>query len=426
MSNADVAKMTITEVRRELATTRAEKARLAARELALVARMEALLDDPHTPAYVVPEIELMTHAGMTSREARDAVSRSHVADAAPVVAAVLADGRTTAAHVDAIGRGLQQSGPDREAFLACIPDLARAATNLPVGKFAALVRDTVAAVRTDDGISEFERQRRNTYLRTWTDGEGMVQLRGRLDPVSGAALVNSIERRKEQMFHSGDDVVTEVAPGIEPNDHRAALALIDLVSASNSSISTISTNSTNSTNAVIGAPRAEVVVHVDLESLRHGVHRNTTARTNLGAEVPVETIRRLACEADVIPVVLDGRSVPIDVGRAKRLATVHQRRALEAIHRTCAAPDCDVPFHHCQIHHIRYWENGGATDMDNQVPLCTRHHHAAHEGGWTLSLDAATRHVTFEPPHHPFRALAGESSDYRCRRDQRSRPGLAS
>lgn len=407
--------MTIIEVRRELAVTRAEKARLAAREIALVARMESLLDDPQSPAYVVPEIELMAHAGMTSREARDAVSRSHVVDAAPAVAAVLADGRTTAAHIDVIGRGLQQSGADREAFLACIPDLARAATTLPVGKFASLVRDTVAAVRTDDGISEFERQRRHTYLRTWTDTEGMVQLRGRLDPVSGAALVNSVERRKEQMFHSARghgtvdgpvDGPVDVAPGIEPNDHRAALALVDLVATANDGANTS------------GSPRAEVVVHVDLESLRNGVHRHTTSRTNLGADLPIETVRRLACEADVIPVVLDGRSVPIDVGRSKRLATAHQRRALEAFHRTCAAPDCEVPFHHCQIHHIRYWENGGSTDMSNQVPLCTRHHHAAHEGGWALSLDARTREVTFGPG-------GNASPDYRCQRDRWSRPGLA-
>jgi len=91
------------------------------------------------------------------------------------------------------------------------------------------------------------------------------------------------------------------------------------------------------------------------------------------------------------PMSEDGRSVPIDVGRTKRLATIHQRKALEAIYPTCAIPDCEVIFDHCNVHHIDYWENGGATDLNNMVPLCSRHHHAAHEGGWKLQLDPETR-----------------------------------
>ena len=84
----------------------------------------------------------------------------------------------------------------------------------------ALVERTVAAVRTDDGISTFERQRRSTYLRTWTDDDGMTNLRGHFDPVSGAAIASVLERRVEHMFHSGDDLPVHVEPGIEPNDHR--------------------------------------------------------------------------------------------------------------------------------------------------------------------------------------------------------------
>ena len=94
--------------------------------------------------------------------------------------------------------------------------------------------------------------------------------------------------------------------------------------------------------------------------------------------------------------VLDGRSVPIDVGRSKRLATVHQRRALEAIYLHCAIPDCEVIFDHCNIHHIEYWENGGPTDLNNMVPLCSQHHHAAHEGGWKLTLNPKTRKLTID------------------------------
>jgi len=112
-----------------------------------------------------------------------------------------------------------------------------------------------------------------------------------------------------------------------------------------------------------------------------------------GSELSVETIRRLACEAEIIPLVLDGKSVPLDVGKSKRLATAYQRRALAAVHETCAIDGCSVKFSHCEPHHIDYWENGGATDFNNLVPLCSRHHHAAHEGGWKLSLNPETREL---------------------------------
>jgi hypothetical protein len=147
--------------------------------------------------------------------------------------------------------------------------------------------------------------------------------------------------------------------------------------------------------------RAELVVHVDLETLQNKVkaHTDTTVcRTSFGADLPIETVRRIACDADIIPVVLNGPSVPIDVGRSKRLATAHQRRALESAHETCAIDGCAVPFHHCSIHHLDYWENGGPTDLDNLIPLCSRHHHKAHEGGWKLSLDPNSRQLTVNYP----------------------------
>ena len=50
------------------------------------------------------------------------------------------------------------------------------------------------------------------------------------------------------------------------------------------------------------------------------------------------------------------------------------------------------------MHHIDYWAisdsgGGGSTDLNNMVPLCSRHHHAAHEGGWKLKLDPVTREL---------------------------------
>jgi hypothetical protein len=62
------------------------------------------------------------------------------------------------------------------------------------------------------------------------------------------------------------------------------------------------------------------------------------------------------------------------------------------------APSTDARPHWCQLHHIHEWEAGGATDRCNLIPLCTRHHHDGHEGGWTVRLDPATRRLDIYRP----------------------------
>jgi hypothetical protein len=98
----------------------------------------------------------------------------------------------------------------------------------------------------------------------------------------------------------------------------------------------------------------------------------------------------LACEAEIIPVVLGGDGRVLDVGRARRLATADQRRALRAMHRTCAAPHCTVRFGDCDIHHLKEWRDGGATNLQNLIPLCSKHHHLIHEGQWRPPARAPT------------------------------------
>jgi hypothetical protein len=379
--------MNIAELRTFMADLRVRQAKLDAQMLEANARMISLMHDPVAPTFVIPERELVAHGGLTSREAREVVSRGLVTEAAPEMASVLAAGNTTAAHVDALGRGLKIAGAEREAFMACLPELIEASTTMTASEFGQLVTETAKSVVTDDGLSTFERQKRETFFKMRHEADGCLSVSGKFDPISASILKSKIGRFVEAMFHSGDkEVPVEVMPWIEPNDHRQAQALIALVNGASETFSDV-------------PARAEIVVHVDLETLQHGLHAGGTCRTALGADLPVETVRRLACEAEILPVVLDGRSVPIDVGRSKRLATVHQRRALEAIHPTCAIPDCEVIFDHCNVHHIDYWAisdsgGGGATDLNNMVPLCSRHHHAAHEGGWKLKLNPETRQLS--------------------------------
>lgn len=376
----------LADLRVQLDEVRRERARLDAVEASIVRDMDAIMRDPDHPDFVVADAELVRSAGLSHRDAKRVIARAATLDVIPGFDSALTSGAVSAGHVDALAAGLAKLSPaDQVRLVARGDSLLANAQRLSVDEFAKTVRTEVARAQSDGGLSRFERQRRSTYLKVWNDADGMIHLRGAFDPERGTALAARLEARVEALFHSGDQCApVEVMPGIEPNDHRRALALIDM------SKGVADINGSR-------PARAEIVVHVDLKTLRSGLHESGLPTTQHGVELPVETLRRLACDADIIPVVLSGHGVPLDVGKSKRLATVHQRRALAAVHPSCAFPNCTVKFAHCEPHHLTPWEQGGPTDLDNLVPLCSQHHHAVHEGGVAIELDSASRRVSICP-----------------------------
>lgn len=96
--------------------------------------------------------------------------------------------------------------------------------------------------------------------------------------------------------------------------------------------------------------------------------------------VPVATVRRLGCDADIVPVVLNTAGDVVDLGRANRLVSPAMRKALIARDRGCLAPGCTIPATWTEAHHVVPWAAGGDTSIANSVLLCSYHHHAVHAG----------------------------------------------
>lgn len=103
--------------------------------------------------------------------------------------------------------------------------------------------------------------------------------------------------------------------------------------------------------------------------------------------VPVSLLRRLACDVDIIPIVMGGESEILDVGRARRLVPASMRRALIARDGGCLFPGCTIPSTWTEGHHVVPWSHGGATSIDNTALLCSAHHHAVHSGRWVIEAD---------------------------------------
>ncbi|MFI6829945.1 DUF222 domain-containing protein [Kribbella sp. NPDC050241] len=148
--------------------------------------------------------------------------------------------------------------------------------------------------------------------------------------------------------------------------------------------------------------KTTITVTIDLEDLKSAT-AEATGGLVYGDNLSAAAIRRLACDANIIPLVLGSNSEPLDVGRSERLVTRAMRRALNTRDKGCVV--CGAPPIHCDAHHLRSWLDGGETAIWNLVLLCRRHHIDLHAGHWTITITNGKVHVTrptwADPPPAP-------------------------
>ncbi|MGV9214954.1 DUF222 domain-containing protein [Micromonospora sp. RB23] len=143
-----------------------------------------------------------------------------------------------------------------------------------------------------------------------------------------------------------------------------------------------------------GGEPTQLVVTTSFDGLAQQLGAGTL---DTGFGLTAETVRRLACDAAILPAVLGSAGQTLDVGRQRRLVTGPLRRALVLRDRGCAFPGCDRPPRWCDAHHIHHWTDGGHTSLTNSVLLCGHHHRHLHHGEWTVRL-GGDGHPEFVPP----------------------------
>ena len=324
-----------------------------------------------------PAAAVLAGAGRRSgRDAKAVVARGEICQQMPELHDALAAATVSAGHVDAIARAASDLDESGRADLAALAEpLIEAAARSSVEAFERQVRDLARRLSRDDGVGQHERMRRQRSLRRWLDNQtGLTHTHVILDPESDARFSEAL-----------DAAVAAEQAKPDPEDRTweqlRADAFVALVSGAGG-------------NGVPGG----VAALIDHDTLCHGLHDRSVCETGDGQPLPPETIRRMACDAEIIPIVLDGRGAVLDQGMGKRVATAAQRVALRAMYRSCGHPGCTVRFDDCQIHHVIEWvAHHGPTNLDNLLPLCSQHHHLVHEGGWQLTL-SPDRTITLTRP----------------------------
>jgi hypothetical protein len=220
---------------------------------------------------------------------------------------------------------------------------------------------------------------RSRALHAYRNDDGMVTVRGRLEPEAGELLIQALSAAREALYQrtyralaDADSMdVSAETPAFE-QQQADALALLAEAALHH--------------RIDPGAPgeRYQVVVHVDAPALADPEVPGQSALAN-GEHVSAETSRRLACDASrvVMQHARDGRVV--EVAARTRTIPPALRRTLHHRDHGCRFPGCNVRFG--EGHHIRHWAQGGPTTLSNLAMLCRRHHRAVHEEGYQVERD---------------------------------------
>jgi hypothetical protein len=278
------------------------------------------------------------------------------------LARAVAAGEVPVRRADRVLRALEQIEP----FLTFEQYVADQEIILPVAmtgtdrELRQVLRHLVECARPEQDSDDFEKaQRRGRGMYERAVAGDLTEFVLRLDP-EGAAFVRAAVDPLAKPAPDGD------GPDPRSPQQRRADAFLMILKRGMESPGQAGTTS-----------NAKVIVTLSWEQLV-GQLRGL-GRTMTGDQLTPATVRRLACEADLIPVLLGTDGEVLDMGHRARLATPAQRRALWLEQQGCTYQGCSMPAQWCAAHHGVWWSRGGPTDHDNLYLLCPRHHTRVHD-----------------------------------------------
>ncbi len=302
-------------------------------------------------------------------------------DAAPEAGTASAPVVLTPDQADAIVTTLEKAPPSVPGELLRVAEeqMIEAARHLSPDELLAFGREVLARLDTD-GPEPAENDAAAKETLSLRRAEGGVKFSGFLAGENGELLRTQINR----LAKPHRTVDGELDP--RPPDKRYADALTMILNAAAGN--TPRTDESGDSNGP-GVPH--ITITIDLEDLRNATSE-AVGELVYGDNLSAAAVRRLACDAAIIPLVLGSDSEPLDVGMEQRYVTRAIRRALNKRDKGCVV--CKAPPWQCHAHHLIHWVDGGPTSITNLVLLCAGHHRAVHAGQWAITITGGHVDVT--------------------------------
>jgi len=279
-------------------------------------------------------------------------------------AAVFTDGEISLRHVEVIAEALRTPAArrlDPGRWAGAEAKLAEQARLYRPSELAAFATDLITAMDFDGpGEREDEPEQVNElHLNTRTG-----RIKGQLDGLTREALAVALDALS--------------APGGDEDQRSPATRRAD-------ALAEITRRSMDSGRLPErGGERPHLNVIIPIEELEH---RAKAAALDFDSVLSSADLRMLCCDARVVPIVMGGNGLPLDVGRAMRTVPDGLRRAVAARDRGCSFPGCGRPPALCEVHHLIAWEHGGPTALHNCAMVCHFHHRLLHrDSGWTVHI----------------------------------------
>lgn len=342
---------------------------------------------------------------LSRREAAGAVRQARALGSHPVVGEAAVAGKLGTGQVRAItgvldGLAPQLSGEQvaqaEELLVGWARELDADQLTRSVGKVLAAVAPATAAETMEARLQrEAEAAHRQRSLRFFFEGAS-VRFDGSLPRLAAEAWIAQLDAMAEQTRRTLLERRDRLAE-MPTADQRRADALIALIQAGGKGKESWG---------------GRVLVQLDYAQLLAGAAG--AGLVGDGQQLPAGELRRICCDAELIPVVLGSASEVLDVGRSARLVTPAIRTALLVRDRGCVFPGCDAPAARCEAHHIIPWWAGGRTAPSNLALLCHSHHpliepaHGPLRDQWQLriaedGLPEFTPPARIDPAQRPVR-----------------------
>ncbi|MDO8476749.1 MAG: DUF222 domain-containing protein [Candidatus Rokubacteria bacterium] len=310
---------------------------------------------------------LSWRVGLDLGAARERVRVARALGTLPLLAEALGRGELSYAKVRALTR---VATPETEARLLGV---GRAGTATHVER---VVRGWRRVDRRAEARESAPRHA-GRALHVYQDEDGMVVLRGRLEPEVGALFMQALAAARETLYQR-----TRVSDG-EGGRGNVSAETPSLAQRQADALALLAETALHH-GLDPGAPgeRYQVVVHVDAPALADSGQPGQSVLED-GARVSPETSRRLACDASRVVMRHDEAGRVVEIGARTRTIPPALRRALQHRDRGCSFPGCGVRVG--QGHHLHHWAQGGPTTLSNLALLCRRHHRAVHEEGYQVA-----------------------------------------
>jgi hypothetical protein len=370
---------------------------------------------------------------MSGPAASACLKRARLLEQLPAMTGQTSTGAVSADHVDRLVTLAARVGP--AVVVQADHDLAAiAAERDPV--FLGRVCSRIVAHVDPDGAEPHAAADFSRRSLTITPFDGMVVVRGQLDPEGGAALTAALDaflgppagaddrtptqRRADALVELMRDVLRSgrlpTAGGVRPQVAvlvtPAQLAGLSGgsqrgVVAGGAAEDGLADSGSADSGFAGGGPASGGLASGGLAS--GGLVESALAATGPAqlawvGDVSATLAQRVACDADVWRLILDPASgQPMNVGRAHRIVPHWIRKALHVRDHGCRFPGCGAPAPWTDAHHLVPWARGGGTDVGNLLLLCRFHHGLLHEGGWKVHYDTGSDTVSaFRPDGRPY------------------------